>query len=588
MLFQCPRQGERSNRIVAQDNKGSAMLNHRFIATVIQLNPVVGDIIANLTKIRETYIEADDRSVDLVVTPELSVTGCPLEDLVNSRDFLDAAAAALDVLRLATRNRQACLLVGVPLSDDAGVYNAAVALRNGEIIQIVRKKSPPECGMFDETRDFATDAGTAMPFEHNGVKVGVLIGDDVRRDGPSRELAANGADLLIATNASPFQPDALRVRVVDVAASRVRETGLPLLYVNMVGGQDEVVFDGGSFCLDAAGNRVIQLPLWEECDMDCDLSGPFAPIQEDDFPDNLETTWRAMMMGLADYVRKSGFSDVVLGLSGGMDSALVAAVAGDALGPEHVHCVRMPSRYTAELSNTAALEMCRTWGFDMYTLPIGEMVAAATATLTPISPDGLKRLTTENMQARARGYLLMTLSNDRGWLLLSTGNKSEIAAGYATLYGDMCGAYNPVKDVFKTTVFALARWRNDNCPEGLLGPAGVVIPTEIIERPPSAELAPDQKDTDSLPPYPVLDAILEEIVEKRTPNAEIVAKGYDRDLVERVYRMVKRAEYKRRQGAPGAKTTCRAIARNRRLPMVNGFDPEMIAKLRALAKRRDD
>jgi NAD+ synthase len=281
------------------------------------------------------------------------------------------------------------------------------------------------------------------------------------------------------------------------------------------------------------------------------------------------------MLGIRDYVAKSGFTDVVLGLSGGIDSAVAAAAAGDALGPERVHCVRLPSAYTAELSNTAAEEMCRRWGFPMLTLPVGEVVNAAAATLTPLSPNGLKKLTAENLQARARGYLLMTLSNDRGWLLLSTGNKSELSVGYATLYGDMCGGFNPLKDVFKTTVYELAKWRNRQRVSGLRGPAGTAIPVEIIEREPSAELAPGQKDSDSLPPYPELDAILTEFVEKWTPVEEIVAQGFARETVLRVFRLLKRAEYKRRQGAPGIKTTSRAFTRDRRIPMVNCFDPVM-------------
>ena len=559
------------------------MHERKLIATVAQLNPVVGDVVGNVRKIREVYLEAEARGVGLVVTPELSVTGYPLEDLANAGDLLAAAAAALDVLRLTTRGRRACLIVGAPLSDDAGVYNAAVVLKDGEILKIARKKSLPNYGVFDEMRNFVPDAGVALPFEIDGCRVGVLICEDVWKDGAARELRDNGAQVIVSINASPFRPDALRTRVTEVAARRVRDTGLPLLYVNMVGGQDEVVFDGGSFLMDAAGRRVMQMPQWEECDMDCDLfMAPSEPLK--DFSDPLESIWRAMMTGVGDYVRKSGFTDVVLGLSGGMDSALVAAVAGDALGAGHVHCVRLPSRYTSDLSNDTAAEMCSIWGFSMDTLPIGVVVAAAAETLAPMAPEGLKKLTLENMQARARGYLLMTLSNDRGWLLLSTGNKSEIAAGYATLYGDMCGGFNPLKDVFKTTVFALARWRNANFPEGLLGPSGVVIPPAIIERPPSAELSPGQKDTDSLPPYDVLDAILGEMVEKQTPNADIAAKGFDRELVDRVYRMLKFAEYKRRQGAPGPKTTYRAFARDRRMPIVNGFHPAMIEQLRDMAE----
>ncbi len=563
------------------------MFCQRLTIAVAQLNPLVGDIIGNTEKIRETYLDAEGRGADLVVTPELSLTGYPLEDLANYPDLLAATAAALDVLRLATGGRRAALLVGAPIIDHAGTYNAAVVFRDGQLLKLVRKKSLPNYGVFDEVRNFVAEAGTSTPFELAGRRVGVMICEDVWKPEASRELRDNGAEILVSINASPFRPDSLRTRVEEVAAKRVAETGLPLLYVNAVGGQDEIVFDGGAFMLDSLGRRALQMPQWEECVMDCDPDAPAGSHQNLAFPDPLESTWRAMMLGLSDYTRKSGFTDVLLGLSGGMDSALVAAVAGDALGPDRVHCVRLPSRYTADLSNSTAEEMCRIWNFSMDTLAIGAVVEAATATLAPLAPGGLKKLTAENMQARARGYLLMTLSNDRNWLLLSTGNKSEIAAGYSTLYGDMCGGFNPLKDVFKTTVFALAEWRNRNRPPGLAGPAGVVIPPEIITRPPTAELAPGQKDSDSLPPYPVLDAILAEMVEKCAPREDIVRMGFDRETVEKVYRMLKRAEYKRRQAAPGPKTSLMAFARDRRIPIVNGFDASMIERLSAMAEERN-
>lgn len=556
------------------------MSTPRLKITLAQLNPIVGDVLGNVQKIRETYLEADQRGVDLVITPELAVTGYPLEDLVNTPDLLAASDAALENLRRFTKAGKATLVFGAPLRDAAGVYNAAFAMRDGEIVAIVRKKSLPNYGIFDEMRNFVSEEGSVRPFEVNGVKVGMLICEDVWMPDMSRELTDHGAQVLVAINASPFRPDILQIRVRDVAALRVAETGLPLMYVNTVGGQDEVVFDGGSFAMDSQGRRALQLPQWEECVMDYDLAQPFEVDPSNLFPYRLEEIWNALVLGVRDYVRKSGFKDVVLGLSGGMDSALVAAVAGDALGAKHVHCVRLPSRYTSDLSNDTAEEMCKTWGFSMDTMPIEDLVQTATGTLSAVVPEGLKKLTTENMQARARGYLLMTVSNDRGWLLLATGNKSEIAMGYATLYGDMCGGYCPLKDVYKTTVYALAKWRNANRTQSLRGPKGIVIPVEIIERPPSAELAPDQLDTDTLPPYPLLDAILAGIVEQRDSVEEIIARGYKPEMVYRVYRMLKRAEYKRRQGAPGPKTTFRAFTRDRRIPIVNGFDPAMAAELR--------
>ncbi|MCD8140998.1 MAG: NAD(+) synthase [Planctomycetaceae bacterium] len=321
------------------------------------------------------------------------------------------------------------------------------------------------------------------------------------------------------------------------------------------------------------------MPQWEECATDCELARPFT-AGTDLFPAPEEEIYRSLVLGLGDYARKSGFSDVVIGMSGGMDSAMVAAIAGDALGPRHVHCVRLPSEYTSDLSNSAAAAMCEKWGFSMATVSIGGLLATATDALVPAAPNGLKKLTRENMQARARGYLLMTLSNEHNWLLLATGNKSEIAMGYATLYGDMCGGYTPLKDIFKTTVYSLARWRNGNRPDGLKGPEGTVIPAEIIDRPPSAELAPNQLDTDSLPPYPILDAILAELLEHDTPVSRIAEKGFEPELVDKVFRMLTLAEYKRRQGAPGLIITDKGF---RRVPVVNRFDPGQRERLREMA-----
>lgn len=395
----------------------------------------------------------------------------------------------------------------------------------------------------------------------------ILVADDV----PS--VTVRGMEILLSPVTAPFSPNALRDRI-QTAAAKAEQAGLPLIQVNVTGGQDDVVWDGGSFVLNEKGERIAQAPQWKEASFDCDLSRTDAIPP---FADPLEEIWNALVLGLKDYTHKSGFTDVMLGLSGGMDSALVAAIAGDALGAEHVHCVRLPSRHTSELSNSAAEEMCALWGFPLMTLPIADTVAAAAKTLedgtggTGGAP--LKKLTRENMQARARGYLLMTLSNDRGWLLLSTGNKSEIAVGYSTLYGDMCGGFNPLKDVYKTTVYALAEWRNRR---------GIVIPREIIDRPPSAELSPDQLDTDSLPPYPVLDAILGELIEHNAPAGDVIAKGFDAALVTRVQGMVQRAEYKRRQSVPGTKATSAAFARDRAMPIVNKFTLSQRDALRAM------
>ncbi|MCC8180951.1 MAG: NAD+ synthase [Planctomycetes bacterium] len=560
------------------------MAKPKLKIAAVQLNPVVGDIPGNVMKIRDEYRKAVAHGPQLVVCPELSVTGYPLEDLANHPDVLTGALAGLQALAAAARD--AVLLVGAPVRRSGGVYNAAFALHNGDIVAEVHKRRLPNYGVFDEKRNFTPDPEPMRPFTVAGCRVGVIICEDAWSSDAANELAANGAELLVAINASPFRPDVLRARV-EMGQERVGETGLPFIYVNTIGGQDEVVFDGGSFMLDSDGKRVMQMPQWEECARVVDITAP--PDACYGFPEPLENIWRAMMQGVGDYVRKSGFTDVVLGLSGGIDSALVAAVAGDALGPEHTHCVRLPSKHTSDLSNDSAARMCEIWGFSMETVPIGPVVEAAKGLLSPAAGQTeLKSLTLENMQARARGYLLMSISNDRGWMLLSTGNKSEIGVGYATLYGDMCGGFNPLKDVYKTTVFALSRWRNSRRPAGCLGPSGEVIPVEIIDRPPSAELAPGQKDTDSLPPYEVLDGILEEMVENQAPRRVILEKGYDPAVVARVYALLKRAEYKRRQGAPGPKTTPRAFARDRRTPIVNGFDPLFIPALERMAANDGD
>lgn len=561
------------------------MSNPNLKITLAQLNPLMGDILGNVLRIREVYFEADDDGSDLVVFPELCVTGYPLEDMANHPDMQEASRAGLEALRRATAGRGAAMVVGAPVRRDGKIHNAAFAFGGGAVLNEVHKRHLPNYGVFDEKRNFSVGTRPFGPFEWRGTKVGVVICEDAWGPDAAAELARGGAQLLVIVNASPFRANILHTRVLEVVGPRVRETGLPAVYANIVGGQDEVVFDGGSFVLDGEGRRICQMPQWEECVETFDLGGATGSLSDADFPNPLENTWHAMMQGLRDYLHKSGFTDVVLGLSGGIDSAVVAAVAGDALGADRVHCVRLPSQYTTDLSNDTADEMCRIWGFPMHTLPIGEVVSAGEKLVREgFAPAGLKRLTLENMQARARGYLLMTLSNEFGWMLLSTGNKSEIGVGYATLYGDMCGGYNPLKDVYKTTVFALARWRNEHYGPGLLGPEGVAIPVEIIERPPSAELAPDQKDTDSLPPYEVLDDILEEMVENQLPRREILEQGFDPAVVARVYSLLKRAEYKRRQGAPGPKTTYRAFARDRRMPIVNAFDPSFIARLEELGR----
>ncbi|MCD8351801.1 MAG: NAD+ synthase [Planctomycetaceae bacterium] len=571
-----------------------------------QINPLMGDVVGNVLKIREEYYEADGRGVDLAVFPELCLTGSPLEGLADDGDLPGVVEEGLQVLRAATKGRRAALVVGAPQRDADRFFSAALVFEDGEVSGCFRKRGLPGDGavetvldstrnpmkarvtrifeFFDkQARDAADEAEASIadadPIRNHGDMVVVVIGRDIWRPDTAARFKAAGAELLVSINACPFRPRILQTRIRDITALRVSETGLPLVYVNAVGGQDTTVFDGGSFVLDSQGRCLVQMPQWEECATDCELARPFAAGNEL-FPAPEEEIYRSLVLALGDYVRKSGFSDVVIGMSGGMDSAMVAALAGDALGPRHVHCVRLPSEFTSDLSNSAAADMCEKWGFSMATVSIGGLIATATDALVPATPNGLRKLTRENMQARARGFLLMTLSNEHNWLLLATGNKSEIAMGYATLYGDMCGGYTPLKDIFKTTVYSLARWRNGNRPDGLKGPEGVVIPTEIIDRPPSAELAPGQLDTDSLPPYPILDAILSELLEHDTPVSLVPSKGFEPELVDTVFRMLKSAEYKRRQGAPGPIITDKGF---RRVPVVNRFDPSQRERLREMA-----
>lgn len=562
------------------------MSETELTVTVGQINAVVGDILGNTEKILGLYKSAAHRGVDLVVTPELSVTGYPLEDLANHPDVLAAAALAARTLAAATAGGATALVIGFPLVESGRVYNAAQVLADGRVLRTVKKRHLPDYGVFDEKRNFSPGTGSALPFVFNGRKYGLMICEDLWSPDVSAELAAAGAEYLISISASPFREGVFETRVLDVGGKRVAETHLPLLYVNMAGGQDDIVFDGGSFMLDHRGRRLGTLTHWKEETADWGFGGEADDAPLGASPDPMENIWRVMMLAVADYARKTGFTDVMLGLSGGIDSAVAAAVAGDALGPDRVHCVRLPSENTSALSNQVAERLATIWGFELFTMPIGDVAEAASGTLRAALEVGrLKPLTTENIQARARGYLLMTMSNDRGWLLLSTGDKSEITVGYPTLYGDICGGFNPLKDVYKTTVYQLAAWRNQNRPDDFKGPNGLAIPEEIIARPPSAELAPGQKDEDSLPPYPILDSILSEMVENQAARDKIVSLGFNSALVDRVSHLLFRSELKRRQSAPGPRTTARAFARDRRYPVVNRFDPNSLLELANLAAK---
>jgi len=548
-----------------------------------QINPTVGDIDGNLALLRRRRAEAAALGADLVVATELCVSGYPPEDLVLKPMFLKAVRDAVAALAEDTADGGPGLLVGAPWgeSDDPmtplrrQVTNAALLLDEGRIVGRTDKHELPNYGVFDEVRVFKPGP-LAGPMAFRGVRFGVMVCEDMWKADAAECLGESGAEILVVINGSPYESDKLDERL-QLAVKRVTETQLPLIYVNQVGGQDELVFDGASFALDAACNLRVQLSSFAEAltrtqwrrsaedRWSCDTGQTIEP------EDGLVSIYRALMLGLRDYVNKNGFPGVILGLSGGIDSALTAAVAVDALGAERVHCVMMPSPYTSRDSLDDAVEVARLNGIKLENVNIEPAMQAFDTMLHPIFDELPPDTTEENVQARSRMITLMALSNKLGHMLLSTGNKSEMSVGYATLYGDMAGGFNVLKDVYKTTVYALAKWRNQVLPTGALGSAGRVIPERVITKPPSAELKPNQTDQDSLPPYDMLDDILKCLIEHEMGVDTIVARGHERPTVNRVWRMLETAEYKRRQACPGVKITRRAFGRDRRYPIVNAF-----------------
>jgi NAD+ synthase len=542
---------------------------------VAQLDPTVGDVEGNVAKLVEARATAAGLGADLLVSTELFVAGYPPEDLVLKPAFLEACEAAVKGLAATTAGEGPALLVGAPWRDQGHVHNAVLLLDRGEIRAVRFKHELPNYGVFDEVRVFKPGPPPG-PIAFRGVRLGVMICEDMWLPEVTETLQETGAQLLIVLNGSPFETDKQDERI-QLAVRRVTESGLSLLYANQVCGQDELVFDGASFALDRKHRLCFQAPGFREAVLATEwrlaeddrwdpVPGRLTPPVE-----GLAAVWQAMVLGLRDYVRKNRFPGVVLGLSGGIDSAISAAVAADALGPERVHCVMMPSRYTSRDSLEDAAETARLLGVELREIGIEPAIGAFAEMLAPHFAGRAPDITEENLQSRARGITLMALSNKFGWMVLSTGNKSEMSVGYATLYGDMCGGYAVLKDVYKTTVFELAHWRNANRPDGALGPAGPVMPERVITKPPTAELKANQTDQDTLPPYPVLDAILQGLVEREETVEQIVAAGFDRATVVAVWRMLDRAEYKRRQAPPGVKITRRAFGRDRRYPITNGF-----------------
>ena len=562
---------------------------------IAQLNPKVGDLEGNAAKIVAAYLKGASEGADVVVCPESALTGYPLEDLVLRKSFMEAVEINLaNVVDAVNKSgEKAVLIFGTPKVfdqiSDTKPTNSAIVIDpvNQPSIQWVLKRELPNYGVFDEKRHYVAGSFPAHVVNVHGYSIGLMICEDCWFPQVSAQLANDGAEMLLSINGSPFEVGKNVTRRKTIA-NRIKENGLPFMYVNMVGGQDELVFDGGSFYYD--GISVQEAPAFVEGISYFDVTvedhpraGSFIPSAAlDNYPtvkvSGVADIYQAIVLGVRDYLTKQGFKSVLLGYSGGVDSGIVAAIACDAIGAENVELVRLPSKFSSDHSLDDAAEGAARLGAPIRTMPIEPVVQALRETYESCGRGKLVGPSDENIQARARGNILMAISNQEGHLLLTTGNKSEVSVGYSTLYGDMSGGFNPIKDCYKTTVWEMCRWRNELSQDdlngyGFLGKGGIdVVPEEIIVKPPSAELRADQKDSDSLPPYHVLDHILTGFVERDLSNREVVAEGIaDAETVARVRRLVDMAEYKRRQAAPGVKITSKLFGRDRRYPIVNGW-----------------
>ena len=542
---------------------------------IVQENPTVGNVNGNLELARRARADATRHGADLVLFTELFLSGYPPEDLVLKPAFLRACDQALNALAQDTADGGPGVVIGVPRQTDEGRFNAVALLDGGKIVAERYKVDLPNYSEFDEKRVF--DVGPMPgPVNYRGIRIGLPICEDIWGDfGVCETLAETGAELLLVANGSPYYRDKTDVRQ-QVALRQVIESGLPLIFANQLGGQDELVFDGASFALNADKSLAFQMSQFEaQTVVTTWRRGPDGWTCSDGpmsrLPDTEEADYRACMLGLRDYVNKNGFKNVVLGLSGGIDSALCAALAVDALGEERVRAVMLPYHYTSDDSIRDAEECARALGCRYDTVPIHEPVEGFSHALSSLFEGTNEGVTEENLQSRTRGTVLMAISNKFGSMVVTTGNKSEMSVGYATLYGDMNGGFNPIKDLYKMQVYGLSRWRNAQMPPGGLGPSGEVIPVNIIDKAPSAELRPDQTDQDSLPEYDVLDDILECLVENEMDVEAIVARGHPREIVNRIEHLLYIAEYKRRQSAPGVKITQKNFGRDRRYPITNGF-----------------
>jgi len=548
------------------------MKNNLKIA-LAQLNPIVGDVKGNIIKLIDIRNNLKDE-VDIIVVPELYVTGYPIDDLVLRNDFLELVENEINILAKITNDGKAAIVLGAPRKEKNSIRNSVFVLDDGKITSFRDKHNLPNSGVFDEQRIFSPGA-LSGPVKIRNVLIGLPICEDIWTENVIECLCETGAEIILSINASPYSLKKHDQRM-SVAVSRVIESKIPLIYLNRVGGQDELVFDGASFCLSHEGELSVQLKDFQEEILEIDLTklnnNWICKGKINSISSNLEALYKSLVVSVRDYVRNNGFPGVVLGMSGGIDSALVAAIATDALGPERVRAVMMPSPYTSQESLEDAKLASSNLGVDYSYLDIKNGMDVIDNILLGFEGDKVEPgITEENIQSRLRGLLLMAISNKYGSMVLATGNKSEYAVGYATLYGDMCGGFAVIKDVWKTDVFRLCEWRNSNKSSEFLGPNGTVIPERIISKPPSAELREDQKDTDSLPEYDILDTILRKLVEDNLSLEKIVKEGFDVKDVKKITMLLSKSEYKRFQSAPGPKVTEKAFGRDRRYPLTSGF-----------------
>ncbi len=551
-------------------------MSNSFRLTLAQLNPTVGDLGGNAAKAVSAWDQAKAAGSGLVALPEMFITGYQTQDLVARPGFFGAAMAKITELASACRDGPA-LAIGGLYAEGGQLYNAYYVLQDGQVAARILKHHLPNETVFDEKRLFAPGP-VAGPYRIGPIRIGSCVCEDAWHTDVVEAQAESGAEIFLIPNGSPYFRNKQDIRIGQMVA-RVIENDLPLIYLNMIGGQDDQVFDGATFALNRGGRLALQLPQFDEAIAHLDLTETqsgwqIEPGKMADLPDEWEADYHAMVLGLRDYMAKTGFKRVILGLSGGIDSALVAVIAADALGPENLRCVMLPSEYTSEHSLADAQSMAQALGCRYDHVPISASRQAVTETLAPLFAGHKQDVTEENIQARLRGLLLMAMSNKFGEMLLTTGNKSELAVGYATIYGDMAGGYNPIKDLYKTRLARTCLWRNANNAPWMKGPKGEMIPERIITKPPSAELRPDQKDQDSLPPYELLDQILDGLIDREASVAELVEEGFDGAMVRQVEKMIFVSEYKRFQSAPGVRLTPRSFGLDRRYPIVNAWRDE--------------